>query len=252
MTYYKLGWNPAEVRNGDLKAEEIGLMSAQNVIPSYLDLRADLPANCYDQGPIGSCTANVISALGYYHLNKSGKFGLFNSSRLFIYYNERFMENTVNDDAGASLRSGMISFRHIGIAPEAWWWCNPVKFRERPNQRLYAFAGRRRCQDPIWLNNSNLDLLRMTLATFGPFVFGLRVYQSFYGVRDVVPMPVNGDQFVGGHAMLAVGYDESRQCFLARNSWTNNWGNNGHCWIPYAYINNEFLTSDCWTTRGMV
>ncbi len=91
------------------------------------------------------------------------------------------------------------------------------------------------------------------LASGYPYVFGMTVYESFESQSVAqsghAQMPAAGEQVVGGHAVLAVGYDDSQQWFIVRNSWGNGWGMQGYFTLPYAYMTNQGLTSDYWTVR---
>ena len=96
-------------------------------------------------------------------------------------------------------------------------------------------------------------LLMPALLWGRPFVFGFTVYESFEGPdvarTGVVPMPGHQEKSVGGHAVMAVGYDDSTQTFLVRNSWGSGWGLGGYFMIPYAYLTNHGLANDFWTIK---
>ena len=97
----------------------------------------------------------------------------------------------------------------------------------------------------------NLDQMRGCLAAGDPFIFGFTVYASFeteaVAKSGVAPMPQPGEQVLGGHAVLAVGYDDSAQTFTVRNSWGTGWGQAGYFTLPYAYLTTRGLASDFWT-----
>jgi len=102
----------------------------------------------------------------------------------------------------------------------------------------------------------NLNQLKGCLASGYPFVFGFTVYESFespaVAKTGIVPMPdPNTEQAVGGHAVVAVGYDDTQQHFIVRNSWGTGWGMNGYCTMPYAYLTDHAYSDDFWTIRGV-
>ena len=88
------------------------------------------------------------------------------------------------------------------------------------------------------------------LAQGYPFVFGFSVYDSFLtdtvAQTGLVPMPGLLEAQSGGHAVLAVGYDQKRRQFLVRNSWSNAWGLGGYCWMPFEYLSDPDLSDDRW------
>ena len=99
----------------------------------------------------------------------------------------------------------------------------------------------------------NVNQMKGCLASGYPFVYGFTVYESFESKNvaktGVVPMPASGEKILGGHCVLAVGYDDSQQRFLARNSWGTDWGLQGYFTVPYAYLTDPNLSSDFWTIR---
>ena len=219
-------------------------------LPSVVDLRPQCPP-VYDQGQLGSCTANAIAgALEFDAARQS--LPVATPSRLFIYYNERVIEGTVNSDSGAQIRDGIKSVAAQGDCPETEWPYDPSQFAVQPSLACYADAVKH--QAVIYeAVDQNLDSLRGCLAAGFPFVYGFTVYQSFESSAveetGVVPMPgVLFDQPVGGHAVMAVGYDDAAQTFTVRNSWGPTWGDAGYFHFPYAYMTGN-LASDFWTIR---
>jgi C1A family cysteine protease len=220
-------------------------------LPSSVDLRGQCPP-VYDQGNLGSCTANGIGALLEFVEMKEGK-PAYTPSRLFIYYNERVMEGTVSQDAGAEIKDGMAVVANLG-APEpegVWWWYNISKFAVKPSKKVYAAALNHRFTSYSRVNNSSLTAMQSCLAAGYPIVGGFTVYESFESQTvantGVVPMPKASEQILGGHAVLVVGYDDASQRFIVRNSWGTSWGMAGYFTIPYAYFTNIQLADDFWT-----
>jgi C1A family cysteine protease len=244
----RYGWIPDLLDRRDfLYAASPEVLSA---LPSQVDLRAQCPP-VYDQGQLGSCTANAIAAAIQFDQIKQ-KIPAFIPSRLFIYYNERVIEGTVASDSGAQIRDGIKSVAHIGACPETEWPYDIEKFADRPTPVCFTDAAKTESSSYRRLSPT-LAQLKGCLASGFPFVFGITVYDSFES-PDVaktghVPMPGNGDKPIGGHAILAVGYDDTNRWFLIRNSWGTKWGMDGYFTLPYEYATSSQLSSDFWTIR---
>lgn len=236
------------------------------VLPPSIDLRdsGNLPP-VYDQEQLGSCTANAIAgAVDYENKKQGGSF--ITPSRLFIYYNERATEGTVDSDAGAMIRDGIKSVHTQGVCPESMWTYSdgPTKFKNKPTAQCYTQA----------LTDTGLSYERVystkmqgALASQYVVTIGISVYESFesQAVADggVVPMPEKGEQMIGGHAIDEVGYTTSQYAkpaiaqkmtpntlyYIIRNSWGTSWGDEGYCYLPVAYTTKKGLTSDCWTIK---
>ncbi len=177
---------------------------------------------------------------------------MFTPSRLFIYYNERAMEGTLNSDSGARIRDGIKTVGSIGACPETDWGYDIKRFAERPPPPAFKDAPLGKAVQyqrvPQLLNQ-----MKGCLAAGYPFVFGYTVYVSFESPQvsqtGVVSMPASGEKVLGGHAVLGVGYDDSSQRFIVRNSWGAAWGMQGYCTMPYAYLTDSNLADDFWTIR---
>jgi Cysteine protease len=235
--------------------------AAIGALPPAVDLTDQCPP-VYDQGRIGSCTANAIAAAFEFDLIRQAMAD-FMPSRLFVYYNERAMEGHVGYDSGAAIRDGIKSVTKLGVCAESEWPYNDTPATseggpfppgdpaaERPPASAYAAALQNRAVAYQRVQR-DLDHQRACLAGGRPFVFGFTVYESFesqqVATTGEVPMPGSGETVLGGHAVLAVGYDDAQQRFVVRNSWGASWGKKGYCTMPYAYLTNHGLASDFWT-----
>jgi C1A family cysteine protease len=221
-------------------------------LPASVDLRSECPG-VYDQGQLGSCTANAIGAAIEFDQRKQGV-REFIPSRLFIYYNERVMEGTVNEDSGAQIRDGIKSVATLGAPPEDDWPYNIDRFTEQPPKGAFEEA-KRDMVSAYARVAQQLTQMQGCLASGFPFVFGFTVYDSFEGDAVArtgdVPMPAPGESVLGGHAVLAVGYDNAKRVFIIRNSWGTAWGDRGYFRMPYEYLLTPTLSSDFWTVRSV-
>ena len=233
-------------------------------LPAKVDLRTKLPP-VYNQGRIGSCTANAIAAAIQFDRRKSKQKPDFVPSRLFIYYNERAVEGSITTDSGAQIRDGIKQVAKLGVPPETLWayddtpalsdggpWPSGAKPAQKPSASAYTQAAKYQAISYQRLPRT-LNSFRGVLAEGFPFVFGFSVYENLYGAdgkpRATVPLPGPKDQLLGGHAVLAVGYDDAKQVFIVRNSWGPKNQDKGYFYMPYAYLTEEGLSDDFWTIR---
>ena len=221
-------------------------------VPEVVDLRPNCPP-VYDQGQLGSCTANAIAADVDYERQHQGPMTPFMTpSRLFIYYNERVIEGTVDTDSGAQIRNGFKSINQQGVCAEYRWPYIIEKFAVKPYHGCYGAASWHKTLKYFALAQAQIDMMDC-LAQGYPFVFGITVYESFESElvekTGTVPMPKPGEAVIGGHALLAVGYNQASAEVLFRNSWGTEWGTAGYGTIPFAYLTNPDLASNLWTIR---
>jgi C1A family cysteine protease len=241
------GWLPDLKDNRDFAyAAKPEIMAT--TLPTSIDLRPKCPP-VYDQGQLGSCTANAIGAAFEFAEPKEVM-----PSRLFIYYNERVIEHTVSSDSGAMIRDGMQTVSKQGVCSETDWAYNIKKFATKPPAKAYTDG--LKCTSKIYLRvTQTLNEMKGCLASADPFVFGFTVYESFESPTvtstGIVPMPKKGESVLGGHAVLCVGYDDAKQMWLVRNSWGTSWGILGYFWMPYAYLTSTTLASDLWVLQSV-
>ena len=250
----KLGWLPDLPDDRDYVYKAPLKLRRANNFPSKVDLRKICPP-VFNQGALGSCTANALLAAVECCKKIQGQ-KTQRLSRLFLYYNERVMMNTVLSDSGAYLRDGVKSLNKQGVCLEKEWRYSGstsprAKFKKQPPKECYESA----LDNQILYYeriNEKLSDIRTCLADGFPFVFGFSVYSSFMSDEvvqtGIMPMPEKDESMLGGHAVMAAGYDDERSLLLVRNSWGKNWGDKGYFWMPYEYLETKNC-SDFWTIR---
>ncbi len=242
------GWLP---QLPDIRDARLALPAVRS-LPASVDLSTlpDMPP-VYDQGQLGSCTANAIGAAVDFQNHRQDQKWL-TPSRLWIYYQERVIEGTVSQDSGAQIRDGMKAVAKLGVCPETDWPYDIATFADKPPRKDYKDALKDRV---VTYESAPQELfgLKSVLASGLPVVFGFTVYESFEGEQvaktGIMPMPSPSEAVVGGHAVLMVGYDDAHDRFKVRNSWGTSWGQEGYFEMPYPYATNTKLASDFWAVQ---
>lgn len=223
-------------------------------LPALLDLRGNrnYPAS-YDQGYWGSCVGNAVAFAVSHALHvpsPSAEFAQF--SRLQIYYQARLLEGNQGSDAGCQIRDAIKVVSKGGVAPEALWDYRDEHVFNPPTPDVLD-AGRPNTAVRYARLSPEVGSICGALASGHPVVFGTLVYPSFESDEvartGLVPMPEEGVQPLGGHAMVIVGYDMKRRVFFVRNSWSPQHGDHGHLYMPFDYVASLRYSSDFWTVQ---
>jgi len=241
------GWLPDRPDHRDL------LYAAVARPPKKLPKSVDLRPQCSpveNQGQLGSCTANALVGNLEFLQCRAGH-ACTDLSRLFVYYNERALEGTINEDSGAFLRDGIKVLVKQGACDEKKWPYDISKFTQKPPAACYKQALNH--QVTSYHRVLTVPQMKMCLAEGYPFVFGFTVYDAFESEQVAktgqLDLPKPSEKAVGGHAVMAVGYNDATKRFLIRNSWATDWGLQGYFTIPYDYLGDRNLADDFWTIR---
>jgi len=221
--------------------------------PSKVDL-SSFCSPVENQGSLGSCTANAASGVLEYYENRA--FGVYlNASRLFTYKTTRDLLGWVGD-TGAYLRTTMASMSLFGVCLEKYCPYDIPKFDVEPSAFQYSIAQNYQALsyyrlDPPGINRAALlASIKRHLVAGIPSMFGFTCYSSLWSARDgKIPFPQPKERVVGGHAVVAIGYDDdmkivngtvkTKGALKIRNSWGTEWGEHGYGYLPYEYVLKE-------------
>lgn len=206
------------------------------------------------QGRLGSCVAQAVVGMAEYLERRTYQKHI-DASRLFVYKMARQLDG-LQGDSGAYIRTAMKALRLFGAPPERYWPYDVARFDEDPPGFAFALGQNWQALSYLRLDINDrsriecLNVMKRLIQYHLPVVFGFRVY-SFGNEDGEFPMPEPGQSAYGGHAVLAVGYDndrvidKSRGALLIRNSWGTKWGQDGYGWLPYDYVT-KYLSADFW------
>ena len=262
-----MGWHPdlPDFRDIDLDTRDLHAIGPRKnsgtriadllcakTLPS--DGKVDWRETCSpveDQGRLGSCTAQAVVGLMEYMMRRSGMNHI-DGSRLFVYKVTRNLLGWTGD-TGAYLRTAMHAVRAFGVPPEELWPYVIDRFEDEPTPFLYSYAQNFKAMKYVRLDKAGLQTdiilenVKYVLARGYPVVFGFTVYSSISDAANI-PFPKKTDRRSGGHAVVAVGYDDDHEepSLIIRNSWGPMWGEGGYGYLPYEYVTRG-LARDFWT-----
>ena len=242
------GWKPD---TPDFRDIRFSLSSVTSSIPQSYDTR-NTDWGIYDQGQLGSCTANATLSAYRHVLHREGHAD-FDGSRLAQYYWSRYLEGDTQSDGGAEIRDAVKVLTKFGVAPESAWPYIEAKVTRGPPAAVGKLA-----KQHVAIQYQSVALTMASLCgaivQHGNVIVGISVYDSFeskaVAQTGKVPFPSSHEKLVGGHAIELIGYDftsADNQFFIAKNSWGTDWGDHGYFYIPFNYITNPDLSDDAWT-----
>jgi len=224
-------------------------------LPAKVDLREHLTP-VEDQGGTNSCSANATAG-AFEYLFKRHHGVRRDVSRLYIYYNGRYVADADNiEDEGSTLSDIIDGVKEYGACTETTWKFKEDAVNDEPDGEAYDEGATFVVHDAERVP-TNLKAWKTALAAGHPIIFGVSLFSSFDKHRKpgLVPMPSSTETSRGdhaGHAMLAVGYSDADKVFIVRNSWGRSWGDKGHCYMPYDYLMNpEYNFDDSWVLKGV-
>lgn len=261
MSYHVNGWikDRPDIRDITPDHEKVnelfGLIRAQS-IPSKVDLTPnDVPI--FDQGELGSCTANGQCGTLEYVEKKNNNGNFVPASRLFLYYVTRHLIENQSGDTGATIRDTMKALANYGACPETDWPYLINKFDKKPP--IKAFTDAKNFEAVTYVSLKTLNDIKSNIAAGNPVNFGVTLYDNICDANGNITNNPNWtfpdkkkNKVIGGHAIVAIGYDDNysignnKGAILFRNSWGTTWGNKGYGWLDYQYVL-KGLATDWWT-----
>lgn len=247
----KFGWLPDVPDQRDIPFRAVFR------VPAKVPVRVDLRNGCSpveQQGNLGSCTAQaLVGCLEFLELRSPVIKQKFRDlSRLFVYYNERKAMGTVLEDSGAMLRTGIKVLKKLGVCRESCWPYIISRFTHKPSRKCYCEAEKH--QVTAYQRLSTLSEMKACLAMGLPFVFGFAVYEHVMTEQvrktGIIRLPRRNERMLGGHAVMAAGYDDKKKVIIFRNSWGIDWGQSGYGTLSCAYVESRELSDDFWCIQA--
>lgn len=222
----------------DIIHEEVKLnetYDAHDVFEKSVDLR-EYFTKVKDQGEIGACTVFAITSIYESILKKKNKEDN-DLSESFVYYNVRHMDGKKEEDSGSSFQDVIISIGEKGVCREE---LHPYShlLSDEPSTEAYNDGKKRRITKALNVNIDKRDI-RSAIQEGYPVAVSLKIFDSFYTTSGFVRRPSKKEltsEDYGYHAMVVVGYSDDTKYFVVRNSWGEQFGDKGYCYIPYSYI----------------
>jgi C1A family cysteine protease len=221
-------------------APEVDLKTGSQYFPDTLN-----------QSSLGACVFNACANNTRFLQGKEG-LPIFLPSRLYSYWNTRKSEGTEGYDAGAVIADAIKSLNVDGFCPEEDWPYDISKFTQKPPDKAYEDAKNHHAVQYMSVLQ-DINQMKGCLSSGYPILIGISVYESFESAEvaktGMVPLPASNEQVLGGHCMLLYGYSDDMQRWKVLNSWGDDWGDKGTCYLPYSYLLDGGLSDDFWTLR---
>lgn len=199
-------------------------------LPENVDLRP-WDSLVEDQLYLGSCSGQAVSSAYELSTKKLYPQQFVELSELFIYYNSRVLEGTVEEDSGATLRNSFKGLKQWGVCTDELWPYDITKFTVQPTPECYRNAASRKI--PQYNRVITVSDMMDALYSGYPIVVGLEIFSSFLNLDAANYIMTASGYNDGYHAMTLVGYNDNY--FIVKNSYGSEWGLNGYCNMPFEY-----------------
>jgi len=250
MLYYKAMFALGCLKDPpDLRDIPMGLVLPPVPVPKALDYTLEM-SPVRNQGDEGTCVA-FASVVGVKEYEDSKEY------RKLIQLSPRYVYNLCKKLDGAPGQEGtyprvaMKVLLHYGVCPESLWPYRPHQ-KDKPKKNAEILARRYRIK--AYARLKDLDEMKRSLMVNGPFLAGVKVFSSWMNKKvqktGFIPMPKKGEEFLGGHAVCIVGFNDKNGLFKFKNSWGRQWADKGYGYLPYRYI--QLYCSDAWSATDLI
>jgi len=221
----------------NVNAGEISAYSPDSNATLAASVLLDMPASG-NQGSQGSCAAwAVVYGLGSYYVHSTTGKAYSDTGNL----SPKFTYNQIaKGDCGcSSLIDHLYLLREEGAPSLGLMPYDPAECSLQPDSLQFHNALNYRIKGFESVDLHNLSLIKRALSDKKPIVFAITIDDGFK--RLVSPFIWNAHLGSSGegHAMVIVGYDDSKSGLRILNSWSTAWADGGEAWIDYDFFKNN-------------
>jgi len=227
----------------------MGLVLPVFTIPVSFDF-SKVMSPVRDQGSEGTCVA-FASVVGVKEFQDKKEY------HKLIKLSPRFLYNLCKKfdgdpfEEGTYPRMAMKILLNYGVCPEAFW---PYFPHQKDNPKKGAEDKAKIYKIKAYARLSAAGEMKRSLLVNGPFLAGVDVFSSWFNKKvqkdGCIPMPGKKDEFMGGHAVCIVGFNDAREDFKFKNSWGLKWADKGYGYLPYEYL--QQYCRDAWSGTDFI
>ncbi len=205
-------------------------------LPEILDFRNEL-LEVRNQGTQGSCFAMAVSCMKEWQEKRDYGLKQYLSPQFFYNIRGNLYDDISSNDEGMFGRNAMKLLKKVGICTEKIYPYGRIQYKDKISSYCFEEALNHKIKG--YGRVLSIEALKYSLNYNGICI----VIFPVYNYTPQLWIKNNDEKFLGGHAMNIVGYLED--CFIIRNSWGTNWGNNGY---SYYYFKDWGAHWEIWTT----
>lgn len=252
MKRHLRGWRRDRPDDRDYRLGRLRSLVQAFAIPALVDLSLGRLPRQEDQGARGTCVGTAATSAIEYLAIKLGLPDVTELSRLFAQFACRVWveHQDPTADEGVEIRDMMKTLAKFGVCAERLWPYDLDAYIKCPTPE--AIAAAKHLTIIAYWRCPAMTSIRVSLALGYPVVGGFNCYESLESAdierTGLVKLPEPGEQLIGSHAVLFVGYDDRARLLRFQNSWGLGWGERGFGFLPYDYVSRG-LADDFWTIR---